>query len=57
MSYKITNKCICCGACASECPVGAIHQGDGKYEIDKDTCVSCGTCKEICPVGAPCEEE
>ena len=24
MAYKITDKCIACGACAAECPVGCI---------------------------------
>ncbi len=37
MAYKISDDCICCGACASECPVSAISEGDGKYVIDADT--------------------
>ena len=41
MAYKITDKCISCGACAAECPVG---------------CISCGTCAGVCPVEAPVEE-
>ena len=28
MAYKITDKCISCGACAVECPVGCISQGE-----------------------------
>ena len=35
-----------------ECPVGAIVEGDGKYEINADECLSCGTCEGACPVGA-----
>ncbi len=56
MAYKISDECISCGACAGECPVGAIAEGDGKYEIDADACLSCGACAGVCPVGAPAEE-
>ena len=52
MAYVITDTCVSCGSCASECPVGAISEGDGKYVIDADTCIDCGTCAETCPVGA-----
>ena len=57
MAYKITDKCISCGACAAECPVGCISQGDTKFEIDASACISCGTCAGVCPVGAPEEEQ
>ena len=56
MAYVISEACISCGACAAECPVGAISEGDGKYEINADICVSCGACAGVCPVGAPSEE-
>ena len=56
MAFKISDDCISCGACASVCPVEAIKEGDGKFEIDADACVSCGTCAGVCPVGAPKEE-
>lgn len=53
MAYKITDACISCGACAAECPVEAISEGDGKYVIDADTCIECGACADTCPVEAP----
>ena len=53
MAYKISDDCISCGACAENCPVGAITEGDGKYEIDADKCIDCGSCAENCPVDAP----
>ncbi|MEE1066003.1 MAG: 4Fe-4S binding protein [Acutalibacteraceae bacterium] len=56
MAFKITDDCISCGACEAECPVGAIAEGDGKYEIDADACISCGACADACPVAAPVEE-
>ena len=44
MAYQISDACISCGSCAGECPVNAIAQGDGKYEIDADTVImSLGT--------------
>lgn len=56
MAYVISDDCISCGACAAECPVEAIAEGDGKYEIDAATCLGCGTCADVCPVGAPSAE-
>ena len=44
MAYVISNDCICCGSCEGECPVGAISEGDGKFEINADECLDCGSC-------------
>ncbi len=56
MAYKITDACISCGACAAQCPVSCISQGDERFEIDQSACISCGSCAGVCPVGAPVEE-
>ena len=52
MAHKISDECIACGACADTCPVGAISENGGKYEINPDECIDCGACAEGCPVGA-----
>lgn len=57
MSFKISDECIMCGACAPECPSGAISEGDTKYVIDPGKCIDCGNCAEVCPVAAPAPEK
>ena len=52
MAYVINDTCVCCGACEGECPVGAISQGEGKFEIDSSACIDCGACAGSCPTGA-----
>ncbi len=56
MAYKISDECINCGACESECPAGAISEADGKRTIAADQCASCGACASACPVEAISEE-
>ncbi len=51
MAYVISEECMACGACISECPVEAISEGD-IYKIDAESCTSCGACAEVCPVEA-----
>ena len=46
MAYVITDACVACGSCADACPVGAIAEGDNKFEINKDSCISCGGCRK-----------
>jgi len=52
MAHKINDSCLACGACKSECPVEAIHEGDVKFSIDPEVCTDCGTCVDVCPAGA-----
>ena len=51
MAYKITDECIACGTCISECPVDAISEGD-IYAIDPAACTDCGSCASVCPTEA-----
>ena len=51
MAHKISQDCVACGTCISECPVGAISEGD-IYTIDPNACIDCGTCADVCPSGA-----
>lgn len=53
MAYKIQDHCINCSACADNCPVECISQGDDIHVIDPDMCIECGTCASVCPVDAP----
>jgi ferredoxin len=52
MAHKITDDCLSCGACMSECPVDAISEGEGKYEINAEICTDCGACVSCCPADA-----
>jgi ferredoxin len=58
MAFKITDDCICCGACQPECPNLAISEGPSIYVIDPSKCTECvgsnpsSKCAEVCPVDA-----
>ena len=52
MAYIITDACVACGACESECPVNAIAQGESIYEINPESCIDCGACAAECPCSA-----
>lgn len=59
MAFKITEECIACGSCESECPNEAITEGDEFFVIDPDKCTECvgffetQQCLDVCPVEAP----
>ncbi len=53
MAYVIDrDTCIACGACADQCPCGAIAEDGDAYVIDADACADCGACEAQCPVEA-----
>lgn len=44
--------CIGCGACAAQCPFGALSlDAEGKAQAN-EACTACGSCTEACPVDA-----
>lgn len=54
-SFKITDICCGCGACASVCSMGAIsiirnEAGFEHFFIDEEKCIRCGKCKNVCPM-------
>jgi ferredoxin len=49
--YQITDACIGCGTCISECPEDAISEGE-PYVINPTHCLHCGRCYELCPNNA-----
>jgi ferredoxin len=62
MAFKITEECIACGSCESECPNEAISEGDEYYVIDSNKCTECvgfydtQQCFDVCPVEAPVQD-
>jgi len=51
MAYRISDACLACGACPSECPTDAIVEGT-PYTIIEDKCTDCGACADTCPADA-----
>ena len=54
MTYVITSACVDVKhkACAQECPVDCIYEGDRTMYINPDECVECGACRLLCEVDA-----
>jgi Dissimilatory sulfite reductase (desulfoviridin), alpha and beta subunits len=52
MAAKVDqDKCVGCGACVDECPLGAISMVDDKAVIS-DECGGCGACVGACAAEA-----
>jgi ferredoxin len=44
------NKCLGCGDCVKNCPIGAISlDKDGLAVVDKENCTGCLKCANACP--------
>jgi len=54
MTYVITSACVDVKhkACAAECPVDCIYEGDRTMYINAEECVDCGACRLLCEVDA-----
>lgn len=54
MTYVITSACVDVKhkACAAECPMDCIYEGDRTMYINPDECVDCGACRLLCEVDA-----
>lgn len=56
MALTITEECIICGACETECPNSAITAGEYVYEINPELCTECvgffdePQCRSVCPI-------
>ena len=48
LKFTIDDTCVKCGACAVDCPVQCITQGETQFNIGKG-CIGCGDCYSICP--------
>ncbi len=54
MTYVITSAFVDVKhkACAAECPVDCIYEGDRTMYINAEECVDCGACRLLCEVDA-----
>lgn len=46
----VSDKCVNCHRCISDCPVKMCNDGSGDHvTIDHDLCIGCGQCLDACP--------
>jgi ferredoxin len=50
----VEDLCVHCGACAGQCPTGALSLdgASGEVALDLSACIACGICLEACSYGA-----
>ncbi len=51
---SVTDSCVGCGICASNCPATAVEIVSGadgrKAVVSSDHCIGCGVCRNVCPL-------
>ncbi len=52
LRYTDEKKCLACGDCVKNCPVGAVKLTGDYPSVDLDWCIGCGVCVARCPNGA-----
>ena len=50
LAIKHLEKCIGCGSCADECPMGVLNVAETVEIVNSEGCIECGTYIELCPM-------
>ena len=55
MDFDVSEKCVGCGACVKECPMGVLAMEAGRPIVRAEKaagCMACSHCLAVCPEGA-----